>query len=52
MAENQRILIADDESDIRKIVRLLLEKRGYNVLEAANGAGDQACKLFLIIFAF
>ena len=37
MAENQKILIADDESEIRKIVRLLLEKRGYSVCEAANG---------------
>ena len=37
MAENAKILIADDESEIRKIVRLLLEKRGYSVIEAANG---------------
>jgi CheY-like chemotaxis protein len=37
MAENEKILIADDESEIRKIVRLLLEKRGYSVIEAANG---------------
>lgn len=43
MAENQRILVADDESDIRKIVRLLLEKRGYTVLEAANGAEAIDC---------
>ena len=32
-----KILIADDEADIRKIVRLLLEKRGYCVCEASNG---------------
>lgn len=38
MAENEKILIADDESEIRKIIRLLLEKRGYTVCEAANGA--------------
>ena len=32
-----KILVVDDESDIRKIVRLLLQKKGYSVLEAANG---------------
>ena len=32
-----KILVVDDESDIRKIVRLLLQKKGYWVLEAANG---------------
>lgn len=36
--ENAKILIADDEADIRKIVRLLLEKKGYSVIEASNGA--------------
>ena len=37
MADNTKILIVDDESDIRKIVRLLLERRGHLVIEAANG---------------
>lgn len=32
-----RILIVDDEADIRKIVRLLLENKGYCVSEAPNG---------------
>lgn len=32
-----RILIADDESEIRDLLRLYLEKEGYEVLEAANG---------------
>jgi DNA-binding response OmpR family regulator len=32
-----RILVVDDETEIRKIVRLLLQKKGYSVLEAANG---------------
>ncbi len=32
-----RILIVDDESDIRKIVRLLLQSKGYLVEEAFNG---------------
>ncbi len=33
-----KILVVDDEADIRKIVRLLLQKKGYSVCEAANGA--------------
>lgn len=37
MADNTKILIVDDESDIRKIVRLLLERRGHLVVEATNG---------------
>ena len=37
MAEKSKILIADDEADIRKILRLLLEKKGYTVAEASNG---------------
>ncbi len=32
-----RILIADDESEIRNILRLLLTGRGYDVKEAKNG---------------
>ena len=31
------ILIADDETDIRELLRLYLEKDGYHVLEAADG---------------
>ncbi len=37
MTEQAKILIADDEADIRKILHLLLEKKGYAVLEASNG---------------
>ncbi|MCM1144889.1 MAG: response regulator transcription factor [Blautia sp.] len=33
-----KILIADDEAEIRELLRLYLEKDGYEVLEAANGA--------------
>ena len=33
-----KILVVDDEADIRKIVRLLLQKKGYSVFEASNGA--------------
>jgi two-component system chemotaxis response regulator CheY len=30
-------LIVDDEPDIRKVVRLTLQKAGYDVIEAENG---------------
>ena len=31
------ILIADDEPEIRELLRLYLEKDGYRVLESQNG---------------
>ena len=34
---NGRILVVDDEADIRKVVRMTLEKAGYQVLEAEDG---------------
>ena len=34
---NQRILIADDEKDIRSVLRTRLEFEGYTVLEAVDG---------------
>ena len=34
---NGRILVVDDEPDIRKVVRMTLEKGGYEVLEAEDG---------------
>ncbi|ERK31540.1 response regulator transcription factor [Clostridium intestinale] len=33
----KNILIADDNEDIREIVRVLLESEGYNVVEAVDG---------------
>ncbi|MBR2335593.1 MAG: response regulator transcription factor [Clostridia bacterium] len=36
--DNIRILVVDDENDIRRIIRLILEKKGYSVIEAGNGA--------------
>ena len=35
---NGRVLVADDEPDVRKLVRMVLTKAGYNVLEAEDGA--------------
>lgn len=32
-----KILVTDDETDIRRILRLLLENNGYEVIEAADG---------------
>ena len=34
---NGRVLVVDDEPSVRAIVRLILEKAGYDVLEAENG---------------
>ena len=34
---NGRVLVVDDEPDIRRIVRMTLEKAGYDVQEAADG---------------
>ena len=31
------VLVVDDESDIRKVVRITLEKSGYEVVEAEDG---------------
>lgn len=37
MDDSIRILVVDDEADIRRIILILLESRGYRVLEAPNG---------------
>ena len=34
----RRVLVADDEAPTRRVVRLSLERAGYEVEEAANGA--------------
>jgi DNA-binding response OmpR family regulator len=33
----QKILVVDDEANLRKMIRLYLEKEGYTVVEAENG---------------
>lgn len=35
--KKKKILFADDEPEIREVVRILLESEGYEVLEATNG---------------
>lgn len=44
MAELPRILVVDDESTIRLLIREVLEQRGFQVLEAEDGPG--ALKVF------
>lgn len=39
----QRIVVADDEADIRRLVAFTLRRRGYVVIEAS--AGDEALTL-------
>ena len=34
----QKILIADDEAQIREILRIYFEKEGFEVIEAEDGA--------------
>ena len=34
---NGRVLVVDDEPDVRRVVRLMLEKASYEVLEAEDG---------------
>lgn len=45
MKSEERILVVDDEADIRKILRLLLQNKGYSVFEASNG--KQAVEIVL-----
>ena len=42
--KNCKILVFDDESRMRKLVRDFLTKKGYEVLEAANG--EEAMEIF------
>ncbi|MBE5980731.1 response regulator transcription factor [Lacrimispora sp. AGF001] len=37
MSSTQQILVVDDDADIREVIRIQLENKGYLVLEAANG---------------
>lgn len=36
MQEKQRILVADDEPEIREVLRMMLSGEGYDILEACN----------------
>ena len=43
MPEQYKILVVDDEPDIRSLLKIVLEKEGYAVMEAENG--EQAVTL-------
>lgn len=43
MPEQYKILVADDEPDIRSLLKIVLEKEGYTVIEAEDG--EQAVSL-------
>ena len=34
---NERIMVVDDDKDIREVIQVLLSSEGYNVIEASNG---------------
>ena len=34
---NEKIMIVDDDQDIREVIQVLLSSEGYNVIEASNG---------------
>ena len=34
---NKKILVAEDQTDIRKMMKILLELHGFDVIEAADG---------------
>ncbi len=43
MSDSYKILVVDDEPDIRQLLKIVLEKEGYMVLEAENG--EQAVEI-------
>ncbi len=51
---NQKVLVAEDEVDLRKMMKILLEMQGFEVIEAADGyeavekALDEAPDLILM----
>lgn len=38
MSPAERVLVVDDDADVREVLRLFLEARGVEVCEAQNGA--------------
>lgn len=45
-----RILVVDDEQDIRELLKFYLNKEGYEVIEAANG--EEALTILKWIYWF
>lgn len=53
MADERLIMIADDDPDIREVVRILLESEGFRIVEAVDGDDaiskiDQAIDLYIL----
>ena len=46
VGDNETILIAEDESDVRKILKIMLEDFGYKIIEAFDG--EDAVKKFML----
>ncbi len=52
-----KIIVVDDEQDVRDVIRLQLEQKGFNILEATNGqeaidllrSGDNMVNVGLIL---
>ena len=42
MSENRKIVVIDDEPSVHEVVRAYLEKDGYQVFVAGNGADGLA----------
>ena len=40
----KKILIVEDEANIRELLRLYLEREGYTVLEAENGVEEMCIR--------
>jgi len=38
MEQNAKIMVVDDDAEIREVIRILLESEGCEIVEAENGA--------------
>ena len=49
MTEKQTILIADDEPEIRDVLRMMLSGEGYEIIEACNAreAENMYCESYI-----
>ena len=43
MSPGEKILVVDDEAEIRNLIREILEDEGFEVATAENGAGARRC---------
>ena len=45
-----KVLVVDDESRMRKLVRDFLEREGYKVLEAGDGIEAMEIRMSVLLF--